>query len=46
MAKDDLTGNMPMENMVYYFEDHNVLGNLDLEAFRTAYDMAQEVFPH
>lgn len=46
MAKDDLTGNMPMENMVYYFDDHNVLDNLDLDAFRTAYDMAQEVFPH
>lgn len=46
MAKDDLTGNMPMENMVYYFDDHNVLDNLDLDAFRMAYDMAQEVFPH
>ncbi len=46
MAKDDLTGNMPMEHLVYYFEDQKVLEGLNLEAFRTAYEMSQDVFPH
>jgi hydroxymethylglutaryl-CoA lyase len=46
MAKDDLTGNMPMEHLVYYFEDNKVLEDFDLDAFRKAYEMAQDVFPH
>lgn len=46
MAKDDLTGNMPMEHLVYYFEDQKVLKGLNLDAFRTAYEMSQNVFPH
>jgi hydroxymethylglutaryl-CoA lyase len=46
MAKDDLTGNMPMEHLVYYFEDQKVQGGFDIDAFRKAYDMAQNVFPH
>lgn len=46
MAKDDLTGNMPMEHLVYFFEDKKILEGFDLDAFRKAYDMAQDVFPH
>lgn len=46
MAKDDLTGNMPMEHLVYYFEDNKTLEDLNLDAFRKAYEMAQDVFPH
>jgi hydroxymethylglutaryl-CoA lyase len=45
MAKDDLTGNMPMENVVYYFEALNKLKNIDLEAFSEAYSLANQVFP-
>ena len=46
MAKDDLTGNMPMENMVFFFQDENVPTGVDEEAFRKAYDMALHVFPN
>lgn len=46
MAKDDLTGNMPMENMVFYFNDLEKLDNINLDQFRSAYEMANEVFPH
>ncbi len=44
MAKDDLTGNMPMENMVYYFEENGGT-ELNLTAFSEAMKMAAEVFP-
>lgn len=46
MAKDDLTGNMPMENMVYYFSKKTDNLQLDQTAFSAAMKMADEVFPH
>ncbi len=45
MAKDDLTGNMPMESMYFYFEDRQVDTGLDLAAFREALALAGAVFP-
>lgn len=45
MAKDDLTGNMPTENMVQYFIYKNEAMGLDLEAFNQSVQMAMEVFP-
>ncbi|MCO6477153.1 MAG: hydroxymethylglutaryl-CoA lyase [Phaeodactylibacter sp.] len=45
MAKDDLTGNMPMENMLFYFEDEGVETGVEMEPFREALAMAAEVFP-
>ncbi|MCH2081530.1 MAG: hydroxymethylglutaryl-CoA lyase [Saprospiraceae bacterium] len=45
MAKDELTGNMPTENMVFYFEDQKVNTGLDLDAFREAMRISEEVFP-
>ena len=45
MAKDDLTGNMPMENLVWFFKDQGVPTGVDEEAFRQSYLMAAEVFP-
>lgn len=44
MAKDDLTGNMPMEHMVDYFLEEGVT-QINSEAFRNAYQMAGEIFP-
>lgn len=44
MAKDDLTGNMPMENMVRFFQQQEISTDIDEEAFREALDMAGEVF--
>ncbi len=45
MAKDDLTGNMPTEQMVWYFEEQQIPLGIDNEAFLKAVKMAQEVFP-
>ncbi len=45
MAKDDLTGNMPTENMLFYFEDEGVETGVEMDPFREAMAMAAEVFP-
>lgn len=45
MAKDDLTGNMPTENMLFYFLDEGIDTGVDLDAFREAMAMAGSVFP-
>jgi hydroxymethylglutaryl-CoA lyase len=45
MAKDELTGNMPTENMVYYFSELGVHTGIDIEAFRHAVALAEEIFP-
>ena len=45
MAKDELTGNMPMENILYYLEDEGVDAGIDRRAFLRALGMVSEVFP-
>ncbi len=45
MAKDDLTGNMPMENLLLYFEERGVETGVNRDAFIEAMAMAGEVFP-
>lgn len=45
MAKDDLTGNMPTENMLFYFLDEGVEAGVEMEAFQEAMAMASSVFP-
>lgn len=45
MAKDDLTGNMPMENLIYFFEDLGLIESLDVKAFLRAMGIATETFP-
>jgi len=45
MAKDDLTGNMAMENMVYYFEEQKEDLSLDKNQLLSSLVMASEVFP-
>lgn len=44
MAKDDLTGNMPMENLVFYLTGKNEV-NLDMSTLYDAMEMADDVFP-
>lgn len=46
MAKDDLTGNMPMENMLLYFEERGIETGVGRNAFLEAMVMAAAVFPH
>ena len=45
MAKDDLTGNMPTENLVLFFQDHQEETGVDQEAFVASMALANEVFP-
>jgi len=45
MAKDELTGNMAMENMISYFEKINENLEIDRSAFETALKMTNQVFP-
>ena len=44
MAKDDLTGNMPTENMCWYFKKQGAL-DLHWEEFLFALNKANDVFP-
>lgn len=45
MAKDDLTGNMPTENLIQYFADKRVELNLNMEAFYKSMEIALQIFP-
>ncbi len=45
MAKDELTGNMPTENLIQYFSDKNEPTGIDAEAFAYAMKLSSEIFP-
>lgn len=45
MAKDELTGNMPTENLVYYFDKNDLELGFDRHAFAKAMTMAADLFP-
>jgi len=44
MAKDELTGNMPTENMVSYFQEVNAETGLNMKAFGQSMELVPEVF--
>lgn len=44
MATDKLTGNMPTENMISYFEEKNINTELDLKAFSISVTLAEQTF--
>ena len=44
MAKDDLTGNMPMENLIDFFTKKELLTNFNQDLFQKAYFDAGTVF--
>lgn len=46
MAKDDLTGNMPTENLLSYLIENKYVNNIDYQQFISGLSMAFEVFPH
>lgn len=46
MAKDELTGNMATENMVFFFDEAHVDLQIDRAAFGKSMALALEVFPH
>ena len=45
MAKDDLTGNMPTENLVLFFDEQEANDGVDYQAFLRCLDLAGRVFP-
>lgn len=45
MAKDDLVGNMPTENLVQFFNNLNIDTGLDIKKFEEAKLLAGKVFP-
>jgi hydroxymethylglutaryl-CoA lyase len=45
MAKDDLTGNMPMEHLVYFFRKEGEPLGVKPELFQQAMQLSQKVFP-
>lgn len=44
MAKDDLTGNMPTENLLYFFEKNKIETNIDKGAFINSLAISNKVF--
>lgn len=44
MAKDDLTGNMPTEKMIEYFESKGISTGLNMEAFAESMRISQTIF--
>lgn len=44
MAKDELTGNMPTEKMLSYFNANKIDSNIKMTSFESAYNMATELF--
>ena len=44
MAKDDLTGNMPTEKLVSYFNQQKVSTNIQAMSFESAYNEALKIF--
>lgn len=45
MAKDDLTGNMATENMIFFFDEEDAAIQIDRSAFARSMSLALEVFP-
>ena len=45
MAKDDLTGNMPTEGMISYFDNNQIKTDIDASEFQKSMMMALDVFP-
>ncbi len=46
MAKDDLTGNMPTENLIQYFKNLDLLKGIDLGQFQKCMFATNKVFPN
>ncbi|MAX81384.1 MAG: hydroxymethylglutaryl-CoA lyase [Crocinitomicaceae bacterium] len=46
MAKDDLTGNMPTENLIAFMNEKSIAHQLNQEAFAESMALTLETFPH
>ncbi len=45
MAKDDLTGNMPTERMLYWFEANKIETGINMDQFNESMNKSLQVFP-
>jgi len=45
MAKDDLTGNMPTEGMIGWFDENNIHTKINMDEFGKSLAMSSSVFP-
>lgn len=46
MAKDNLTGNMPMEKIISFLNANKVENNIRMGSFEAAYNKASDIFNH
>lgn len=46
MAQDSLIGNMPMENLISFFNDHEIDHGVKENEFERAVALSLEIFPH
>ncbi len=46
MAKDSLTGNMPMEHLINYFNSRKCIEHILLPKFKEAYEFSSNIFGH
>jgi hydroxymethylglutaryl-CoA lyase len=44
MAKDDLTGNLPTEALLAWFNERSILTPIDKNAFQESYDFSSRIF--
>lgn len=44
MAKDDLTGNLPTEDLLHFFDSNQITYPIDLELFNNAYSFSSKIF--
>ena len=44
MAKDDLTGNLPTEDLLHFFDSNQITYPIDLELFNNAYSFSTKIF--
>ena len=44
MAKDELTGNMPTEKLISYFNQQKAFSNIQAMSFESAYNEALKIF--
>lgn len=46
MAKDELTGNMPTEKMLSYFNSKKIDSGIKMTSFESAYNISSNIFTH
>jgi len=44
MAKDDLTGNLPTEALLSWFDERSIITQIDKKAFQESYDFSSRIF--